>query len=454
MLHTTEMRARRGCAVLALALAITATGCLRTDVGVYVNDDRSGAIDMELYFADRVSDDGGVSPDDLEQLVDLGTRNLDGAEVTPISADNASGFRIHVPFDDYQQLAQALTNPDLIGNSVRAFSTFQISEDADGKWSLSATIDTAGLAAGLAVLPAAFPGQDLDPALAELNFSVTLPGDVARSNADRTDGGTATWKLNTARTPPTLTMKNEPSGLTMAQLVLIAGGAMLLIGFVLVVVTAAGSRPGRRRRRRRRKGSAAPEASWQPPAPGSQPTVQGGRDLQDLPVLATAGIDADGGTPPPPLPPLAAFPLGGARGGGTGLPIGPHTPGFSTGGSGESAPAGVVVPPSLQSPPAVGNESGTPVFEDPGELHVPFSTYGLPAPHVHSGIDRIVVTPHEGPPDGPWSDPDGSPTPASPPPSASDPVPSVPPPLPPELAHPPAPPSGPSSDPPDPAPPA
>lgn len=290
--------------VLAAMVAFVATGCLRTDVTVHVNDDRTGSIDLDVYFSSAALDEAGISSDDLIQLVERSTTNIDGVEVSALATADAKGFRVRVPFDDVDQLASSLVNSDLQGRQVRAFSEFHIAEGSDGAWSLNATVDPVGLDAVMDQVPPSLVAPDLDPAVSSIEFTVDLPGKVARSNAERTDGGTATWTLSASSGSERLFMENEPAGMSPLQMLLLGAGALMVVGFLLILFTAAGSR----RRRRRRVDHGPGGDGWKPASP-SPTAVRGGRDLQDLPVLPTLGGSPPVGAPPPGAEPAAAPPV-------------------------------------------------------------------------------------------------------------------------------------------------
>lgn len=438
------MRGWRGVAILVVAVVIAATGCLRTDVDVKVNDDGSGSITTDIYFANETLEQMGLTADQLLEVAKVSLAGIENGEVSSVATANAKGIRLELPFDDYRQVGQALTNSDLQGQPVRAFSKFQISEGADGNWTLSATVDPVGFEAIKAQVPTDFQGLAVDPDDAEVNFSVTLPGKVARSNADRTDGGTATWKLNTADAETTLTMENEPSGLSTLQMILIGVGGLFVLGFILVLVTAAGGK----RRRRKRAAVVDRPGSWQPPAPVAA-VPKGGRDVNDLPPLEWS---RGGG------PPVGYSPLGGeqvndtiaaaiAEAEGIGAApqrTGPHPPLPPPGPPAPmGTPAGPPVAPPAAQPPVAPPPVGPPVIPEtaPGAT-VPngaapngaVSNGAVPngvapeggGPHVVHGL--VPVTPPElhDPSTGPWSPPSQDATPA----------PHAPPPLPPELQQP------------------
>ncbi len=430
-------------------VALVATSCLRTEVTAHVNDDRTGSIDLDVYFASAVLDEAGVSADDLQQLVERSTTNIDGVEVSGLATADAKGFRVRVPFDDVNQLASALVNSDLEGRQVRAFSEFSITQGSDDSWRMSGTVDPVGLDAVMGQIPPSLVAPDLDPAVTSIDFTVDLPGKVARSNADRTDGGTATWELSAASGSTRLFMENEPAGLSPLQMLLLGVAGLMVVGFLLILFTAAGSR----HRRRRRVDHGPGGDGWRPPSP-SPTAIRGGRDLEDLPELPTLG----GVVPPaapastgaaPPLVPLATPPV-------IGPPVAPiapppvapvAAPPVAPVAAPPVAPvaappvAPVAAPPMASTaepvnPPAVGNRPPStvaagnpgpvgavpPVATDPG-LHSPFGVMPRSTPVEDSPWDDVeepAPAPQPPPYRGPmptWADPPASNDPDTPPPA-------------------------------------
>ena len=93
--------------LILAAMAVLATGCLRVDIAVTVEEDGSGEIRaVQAVDVDRLDQFGGappVSPDDvIEQLGEL----PEGVEVEPYEDGNYRGIELITRFDDLEQLEQ------------------------------------------------------------------------------------------------------------------------------------------------------------------------------------------------------------------------------------------------------------------------------------------------------------------------------------------------------------
>jgi len=358
--------------VLMSALAASVlTGCLRAEMEVEVGGDGSGTAAIEVYIDEAELGAGGISQDDLVELAETATQQFDGVEVSAVEAVGSKGFRVQIPFDDYRQLTQSLTNGDYGGVSIRLFQTFVINEGADGGWSMSATVDPVGVRATLSQIPTSISGSasSVDSSM-EFVFSMTLPGKVLRSNATAVDGGTARWNLKGDIEAVRFTMENDPPGITTLQMIFVLIGGLLLIGTALVLISAAGGRRrwDKRRRRRWRKGQdVVPHGQWQPTTP--VPGTAGGRDESLLPALPGDSAHPDGGvaspvghalvggqTVAPSLPPITTTPPDSIGGVGVSpalpllvVPVQPESPAAPV-----DAPAVVPTPPpqAVQTPSA------------------------------------------------------------------------------------------------------
>jgi len=303
------MRRRResiGLILVVAFVALVATGCLHAGLGIQVADDGSGRVDMTVSFDDVSLQGSPIGIDDLVKLAKSATKSIDGAEVSKVDSAGSEGIHLSIPFEDYRQVTQALTNGEYLGYQVHLFQSFVINKGDDGHWTMSATVEPATFPATIAQFP-----PDLNAAASrvdtgtELVFEVSLPGEVLHSNADVVDGGTATWKFKGGSGPQSFVMETEPTSLNPLQLLLIGVGGLLLVGFVLVLVTAATGGKSKKwtRRRRRRRPGPDPVQQWQPkqPAPGSV----GGRDPSVLPTMAALERAAAQETLSPAIPPIA-----------------------------------------------------------------------------------------------------------------------------------------------------
>lgn len=302
--------ARLGALVaVVLAGVVLATGCLRTEVGVVVDDDGSGRIDLDVWFDESALDDIGLTADGLLDLAEAATTGVDGAEVSGLAEDGARGIRMSLPFDDYRQLADSLTNADVQGQPLRIFQSFEIQEGDGGSWSLDAQVDPGGFASVLAEAGGLLGIIGPADGAISVDFSVTLPGEVTSSNADRSDGGTATWDLDGDGAPEQLTMENSPG--SSSAVPWIAGAAVALLALVLLVVVV-------RRRGSARRSAPAVSDAWAPAAtpsagvsPGSGPSGWGspptapagwGPAAPPVPGATAPGSSGPGAAGPPELP--------------------------------------------------------------------------------------------------------------------------------------------------------
>ncbi len=341
----------RRCFVVALvaAAAVLMTGCLRTEVAVVVEDDGSGRIDLDVWFEESALDGIGLTSDGLLDLAEAATTGVDGAEVSGLAEDGARGIRMSLPFDDHRQLADSLTNADVQGQQLRIFQSFEIEESDAGRWSLDAQVDRGGFASVLAEAGGLLGIIGPADSAISVTFSVTLPGEVTASNADRSDGGTATWDLDQDGGPRELTMETAPASSSM--LLWIAGAAVALVVLLLLVVVV-------RRRGAARRSDRSDGTGWAPPdggpgaAPGaapsgwgSPPTAPPGWEPASAPAFAPPGPVGPGPAAPagPPQPPTAPF----------GLPQGP------------SQTAGPALPPAPPLPPVAAPPAAPPPAAPP-----------------------------------------------------------------------------------------
>ena len=254
--------------VLVAVVALLCTGCLSGEAELTVDDDGSGTITVEVFPPGRLTDD--LDADDLDDLLDTAAETAGDIEIETIERDGVSGFRVEVPFDDVDQAVVALQGgTTLAGQTVGLFESLSIVELPDDEgWEMSASLvpldQVAGSGSGgPSELDGLLDAAGLSSSGSGFDLSVSLPGNVLSSNADSTDGGTATWNLDDAEAPATLRMRTEPAPLITPFRVIVGGAALVvLLGVVLFMVGA--SRPQRASRRERRKLEAE-----RPPSPTS-----------------------------------------------------------------------------------------------------------------------------------------------------------------------------------------
>lgn len=422
------MRRWKGLSALVVVLLVTATGCLRAEVGLNVNDDRSGSVDVKILVNKNSVEAAGITQKQLEQLVDAAAKQMPGADVSVIDDRGDRGVNVTVPFEDYQQAIDALTNASFQGQPLHMFQSMKITPGTEGMWTMRAVADPVGIQAIIAEIPKFAPVPPLDPQDAEINFSVTLPGEVVASNAFHVDGGTAMWKLTGKDAVTELNVRNEPGSLSPLQIVLIGVGGLLVGGFILVLLTAAKGgkskqwtkRPRRLRRRRRQTADHAEQ--WQPKT--YEPGSLGGRDESVLPVVTASEPVA-----PPIAPAMATIP-----------PVGPGAMGPP-----HAAGPGVATAPPTATPagPAPTVDPAAPVLP-PVLAPIPVPVEG-PAPQPVAEVPAVHQPPPAITPQQPVVPPAMPPPPMPPVPAVPTvaPVPAAPavPPAPPAPAVPPAPPA-------------
>lgn len=297
---------RRSSALLAVAaLALSATACLRADVDVTVNSDRSGEIQVEVYPNAAVR--SALEGTDVESLVEGTFEQVEGFEFSEIDRGERQGYLLQVPFDDYRDVTDVLiSGGSVAGQQVTLFSSFALTELPDGGWELAATVNPIGKILGgtagagqSAVLSELLSAAAGSPGGTGLDLTVALPGEVTTSNADIVSGGSATWHLDSADAPTDLRMRTQPEP-WLNPLVMVIGSAFIVVIIGVMLSLWGAGRPeksiGDRARRRRHRSTESPAASWAP-----SPAVSGSEQSQrpkELPSL-TAYPAAPAQQPPP-----------------------------------------------------------------------------------------------------------------------------------------------------------
>lgn len=359
----------RTLAVISLVAlsGVLATGCLSGEAELEVRADGTGSVSVEVFPPGRMTEDLDV--DGLEELLGGSAASSD-VLVEKVDRDGVEGFRVEVSFDDYQAAIGALQGGTTVaGQSVGLFSSLSVVELPDGEgWELVATLvpldQVAGTSAGGSTdLDGLLDAAGLSSAGSGFDLSVALPGNVASSNADSTDGGTATWRLADPEVPATLRMRTEPAPLVTPYRLIVGGaGLAVLIGLLLAVAGA--SRPYRTSRRARRRsrthqvGNPVSSDGWAGPGPSGS-----GAPGHAAPAPSARPV------PLPPLAPAAAS----QRATGPSAPAHPGAP--PTHGPGApSAPTDPLAPPPFAGPmaPAVpASPSGVQPTHSPGPVTAP-----------------------------------------------------------------------------------
>ena len=228
---------RRFAVVLAM-VAFVATGCIRSDLNIQVNDDGSGTYTLLFAVNPKAlsglsglgalgggSGSGGTVPNaadlckELQSAESVGGGSGDplpkGAKVENYNDGDFCGVRITVPFaagDDVGRSIQEATGglESSVG-SATSFDSFTLKRSGDG-WIFEAVQSDAGLGTGTESLGAL--GDNMTKQLLK-DFSVVvrvkLPGRqvLSASNPDKIDGsGTMIWNVDPTA-PKTLTARTE-----------------------------------------------------------------------------------------------------------------------------------------------------------------------------------------------------------------------------------------------------
>ncbi|CAN5428266.1 hypothetical protein BH10ACT3_BH10ACT3_11940 [soil metagenome] len=261
-MHTTT----RLCAVMTLVVLL-ATSCLSGDIDVTVRDDGSGEIELEVFPSPQLQT--VLDAVDVDTLADTFLDDIDGSEFERIERDGQSGYRVLVPFDDYAQLTTFLVDGVTVaGQQVRLFSSIDLQELENG-WRLDAVLAPELTSNALTAPPGLDELLETDGRAVfgtTLNLSISLPGTVVNTNADERDGGTATWRLKELEGETQLSMQNGPKEFpTTPQIVLMAAGAMVLLGLIFAMIGAGRSKRSTKRRELKFPGSSVSDVGWQRP---------------------------------------------------------------------------------------------------------------------------------------------------------------------------------------------
>ena len=195
---------RRLLVLLVAALAVLATGCLKVDVAIDVNEDGSGAIrTVQAVDVDAVAQGGAGAFEPGDLLPDRGDLP-DNVTASRYRQDGYEGVELRAEFRDLDELDSRLQDiADAFiatfeeggaGPATRsdpppgdALAGFRIGRTVDG-W----TFEGDGLAGELSS-----PAARALVAGSELRLQVRLPGRplLGRNNADEVHGNTFVWEL-------------------------------------------------------------------------------------------------------------------------------------------------------------------------------------------------------------------------------------------------------------------
>jgi hypothetical protein len=223
MYRSTTSRARRGpVALLLFVIALVASGCYKSDIGVKVNDDGSGTVDIKVaidpdavkQLNEQFGGDTGDIGDAVDPCDEIQTESQDtsglppGTEVEPYEDDGFCGVHISAPFEAGTDIGSFISN-DIMGageeDSTVTFQDFTITDDGNGSWTFSATTVASSDAAGMDT--SLFESFMKD---ASSIVRIDLPGKTVESNADREEDGYLVWDLDPLGENRTLSARTEP----------------------------------------------------------------------------------------------------------------------------------------------------------------------------------------------------------------------------------------------------
>jgi hypothetical protein len=214
----------------ALVVVLVATGCVRSDLTVSVNDDGSGTYSAIVAFNPKAfadlaktmgETDTGMGDDPCKELRDSANENKadlpTGAKIENYADGDFCGVKITAPFKAGENPAEALEEA-LGGMSGGAdglaigLDTFLLEKAGNG-WRFEAEPQNSGSGSS-----AGTPGADAGMLRSFLKGAssivrIKLPGRMVEkdSNPDAIDGsGTMIWNLNLAGETRTLKARTEP----------------------------------------------------------------------------------------------------------------------------------------------------------------------------------------------------------------------------------------------------
>ena len=279
MRSQTPKRARtiRALAVVAMALvlAFVSTGCMTGDIDVKVNKDGSGKIDITIFPTDELQQ--LIVAGNLVPVAEGAVKQVRDSSFDRINKDGRVGYRVALPFDDYQELGQVLTDGATIGETqMRVFSNFELTE-INGNWNLRADLAPELLSDALRADPTTeqlINTEGLVPLNSDLRLAISLPGRITNTNGSKSAPGTAVWALKTNE-QATIKMSTVPKPLlTDTQKVLVGALLAVVFGMFLLIWGSQrswGSGAERHERKRAKKmrfpGAVGKTNSWDGPGP-------------------------------------------------------------------------------------------------------------------------------------------------------------------------------------------
>lgn len=224
-------------AVCLLVLAAVLVACqVSVATDVTVEADGSGRIAVHVELDEEIT--ASLAADDVDVLAGL-EELPDGWTSERSDRDGRTAVTLAADFADPAGLAERVEQlqSGLDAEDPLLLDRLDLAVDDDGGARLEGR---AGLrppsSTGLRGAGVAFDGDDLADLLAErgdevlrVELRVTMPGPIARGNADEVDGRTATWRLPVTELAAVEAVSHPPSALRQWLVV----GAAALIGLVV-----------------------------------------------------------------------------------------------------------------------------------------------------------------------------------------------------------------------------
>lgn len=203
----TRSAARHVSRLLPLALfALFLSACtMRALVGVDVNEDGSGMLEVTMAFDEELRtllEEDAPEPIDWtdpssfegeDSPADLVDEFPEGASVSPYTEDDFEGFRVEMEFSSLEELDEIIA--DMSSDGEDAFP-IEVTDEGSGRFQLATHGDLFEEAQPSGDEMEMFSPSMLE-SLFDMQLRVHLPGEVVSTNADETtEDGVMVWQLN------------------------------------------------------------------------------------------------------------------------------------------------------------------------------------------------------------------------------------------------------------------
>lgn len=230
-------------AVALALLSIVLAGCRGGEVNVTIHENGSGTVIIDVFPEPETNE--ALDAVNLQRVATEAERSGVEVQLSHTIDGDRPGYRVELTFDDYRDLKPVLVDGvQVLDQQVRLFQSFELTEDG-GDWNLDAVlnpvdemIDVSSAGNGRSPSGTATVTQDLDAILttasefaegATLDLTLSLPGEIATTNADLQTPNSATWQFRGLDQPEVLALSTEPSGGMGLGALLVSGVAAILI---------------------------------------------------------------------------------------------------------------------------------------------------------------------------------------------------------------------------------